>query len=1034
MPPSQNRRSQSQQELLDFRLGLSATLNGSNMKIVEAELQRLSKRSLNLNIDRKQIQEFANRAAGIGKMFKGMETQAAASIANYQNSMVSMVQQYTDAQDRFNKARAKGDEAGAAAQMQVLEQINTQMQEAENRAKKSVEAIKAAREYASEHGGKRGFINGGRAVAEGFTEVLNHAQSGDLSGFWKSLGSGFVKYLGHAAKGLDVRAGAAAAAGADASAMAGLAEAVGTLAASLAAVVGVGGAVVGAIMFMDKQQKEFNKTLLEGAGIGDFTYSQLNAGIDSMNDSLAASRKAALDVAYEFRGDAKELTALLGKLNDAGVRYQDMVKGTKSTEEATAALSQQLRMASVWSRALGVSSNEVIEASADMFMNFGMEQKQIESQFAAVADAAQMSGMNTKRFFTAVSQATSGMALYNVRMDEAAQLLSKTSHILGATNASEFIKGLTKGFGDDSQTERAKKILVAGGKDVSDIFKHDAARAANQFRKEFADQLGDSGVISKIFKGMGIDIGTTSQDMIGAFRKLSAEQQRALLTQLREQGEDKAAQQLEGFFDLARATKGGLREQVRAMDSLTMGGKLAMKLQTLGDKRLSDMSFEELAAFESYAGVSGEQLEELKRMDSAFQGQWEELQKFREQTKNGQELDAETAKRLQELYGVTIENGKIMKDGQDLTSFYQYVATQGDALTDVATVQDKATMFAREVASNTNSVADILQNGVQQVLNSIYDLLISWFGSTKSPEQLQAQRLALDANQARQEDARQGLSSLSRQLAAQQEIALTGGSRGERDAAKKEAERLNAQITAMKEQLTALTHEGQEIAAGRSLGSAGSADIYGSSQTTTRRVRRMGGSRGEDVDYIDVVDNTKLNEEQLAYLRNSDATQNSSLTLAERQAKVQADFQARYKSVTTEAFTDAFRRAEAERLATQLGYSGADLPAAVSEILKGSASTMAPEILSRLSSHPEYRETASGFGFTEPVAHDFIMRPGQKAQRFTSKDTVIGMKPGGAIDQAGLTGNTVVNNYINGGDLGKVYETVRQAVKAGQKR
>jgi hypothetical protein len=69
----------------------------------------------------------------------------------------------------------------------------------------------------------------------------------------------------------------------------------------------------------------------------------------------------------------------------------------------------------------------------------------------------------------------------------------------------------------------------------------------------------------------------------------------------------------------------------------------------------------------------------------------------------------------------------------------------------------------------------------------------------------------------------------------------------------------------------------------------------------------------------------------------------------------------------------------------------------------------------------------------KPVVHDFISRPGMPVQRFTSADTVIGMKQGGPIDAVlgQGTGSTVVNIHIHD-DQAQTDRTVRDAIKASR--
>lgn len=50
---------------------------------------------------------------------------------------------------------------------------------------------------------------------------------------------------------------------------------------------------------------------------------------------------------------------------------------------------------------------------------------------------------------------------------------------------------------------------------------------------------------------------------------------------------------------------------------------------------------------------------------------------------------------------------------------------------------------------------------------------------------------------------------------------------------------------------------------------------------------------------------------------------------------------------------------------------------------------------------------------SEPIAHDYIMRPGQKAQPFDKADTLFAYKPGGPVEQAMSSGNNTSNTITH---------------------
>jgi len=173
---------------------------------------------------------------------------------------------------------------------------------------------------------------------------------------------------------------------------------------------------------------------------------------------------------------------------------------------------------------------------------------------------------------------------------------------------------------------------------------------------------------------------------------------------------------------------------------LSMGGKLAMTLSSgLGGKSLSEMSAIQLAAYEGYMGLGGEQLMELRKVDRLMRGQWDTIQEgqkeAREAAKAGNKPSEETVARLKEM-GVTLhDDGRAtikMKDGQEklLDSFNDWTQSQGDVLENAVykgMTQQEA--MAKMTAENTASITNQIETGIQYILEKIYDVmqqLLSW--------------------------------------------------------------------------------------------------------------------------------------------------------------------------------------------------------------------------------------------------------------------------------------------------------------------
>jgi len=603
------------------------------------------------------------------------------------------------------------------------------------------------------------------------------AKSGDLG----SVMEGAVKTMGKAGKAMGVAAG------------------------TIAAVAGVLALVVKLLIDAEAQAKEFNQALLEGAGAADMAWTKSRDGLASVGESLEAMRVSALDIGRAYRVLPKELLPVMAAANAAGLTYRELEEGADGAAEKVARYSQLLKVSLVYSKNLGVSSSEIAETTAKWHHDFGMGLQRIEDTFAAITSVAMQSGMATKRFFGMISQATSGMAIYNNRIEETAELLADLATVVGEDLAEALAQDLTKGFTQESYTERFKKIMIAGGGDMSDIMSRSLEDTARQFRQDFGSMdLGLGGDINRL---MGSDLNDegTARELAQRMGSVTQEELGKALAQMRLRGDDESARRLESMVNLARGTQGGMSEQAIGMGSLDMGGKLATMLQALGDRALSDMGAIELAAFEQYAGVSGEQLEALKRVDLAMRGQWDTLEGMR-----GENIvaNSERDKRLAENFGATIRNGKVVAarvdehgnvQTEDASGFQHelkglgdYIQSNGDLLQATAEGSlSAADTRAKELTRQTTSVATILETGVQYWLEQIYQGIQSLYQATMAmgPEERAVQQEALDASQKVSEKLRSKLVEINNQLSdnRQQASQLAGDEVGARNKLKGDA-------------------------------------------------------------------------------------------------------------------------------------------------------------------------------------------------------------------------------------------------------
>lgn len=1049
------------------RLELLVNIDNTTYNRAKTQLRSLSKSSANLQIDEGSLKEFA---AQIREAVRhGSDSLDTALYDRFDMAVGDALTKFASLQQEILTATAAGDEGAVQSLMDRRERLQEEIKAESEAHKRRLEAAQKLRE-ATELNPKN-LTEAGEAIGHSFSDVFSKMRAGDFSGLVESLAGAAGKALskkaevtslaGEAAPDADVAASLAAQA-------ASLTKVAGVLALIGSAVV----SVVAVLMMAEEQAHDLNKTLLEGASIADFAAkSQIGLLVD-MTSTLDAARAASNDMAFEFRGTTEEMAEVLSHLVQAGLSYEELAAGARHAKNETEAYSEAIRTTFKWSSALGLSVSEIADATAEWSTDFGKDLTVISENFATISKYAMQGGFNVKRFFSAVSQATAGMAIYNIRMEEAAYLLSKTQKILGGTDASEFIRSLTQGFTDESMTDRMKRIMIAGGKDTATIFAGTAERTAASFVKTFSGS-STRDALSKAFQhveGFNVDVLQDPKKLADVWGKLSGQDRRLVVGALRENGDEQAqaaARQLETLGRVLDGAEGGFDAQVRGLAALDMQGKLSYKLQTLGDKRLNDMTAVELAAFENYAGISGSQLEQLMRVESQLMADYE----------------------LAKAQGVTTA-----------ASFDEWVATNEAAqeqLEGIQEIEDSAEYFTRKSVENTRSVFTILKNTIAMILNNIYTTLTDWFGWSKqlSSEDMTKQGEAVSEIRLQREEATRRLEEIDARLGElDATIATTGASTEEHAAALQEKDALEAeqrskglakdylraqeskvllmdseQFGALKdgdavlaEAAKQLRETGQDLdLAAKNLSpeelKALQEGIAGSDKThevlTTNYGRMSPAGPGEyKAPMAQVVkDGDATTAAQIGLLQEAmddslalDATSASDLlllsdlsedALALERKKADRDLKwqlSGFQKKSEVAGLDALKAYEGWRLGTYAGLEGADLSAAMSEWASGETTMGQGKLAEALSAKGldvlAYQQRALGMGDVGGVvAPDFVMRPGQPAQRFHPSDTILGVKAGGPL--AGNAGGGTVNITINGGDQAGVYRTVKDALK-----
>lgn len=578
--------------------------------------------------------------------------------------------------------------------------------------------------------------------------------AGNLMGNMGKMGK-MVGMLGKLAPALG---GVMAALGPVGAAIGALVAGLGGLAVVVGAVVGVFAGLATIAIAADGAAKGMNKEILRSVSGADL----LTQGIGSATKNLDVFRRSAIDASSRLGSLAKDNIAILGSLNEHGLTIREMGRDMGNAALAGQAYTKALEHVLTYSRMIGESATTVAQQMATAGEELGLTLSGVAAQFSKITKFAMESGFSTKRFYSMVIQATSGMSMYNVRLSEAAGMLVRIGKILGQKTGGEFLSSLSKGFVNESMQDRIKRVMLTGKGRTKDTFERSADNTTADFQEKL--EKATKGLTGADGAPVKIDLselsgGKMTGDMVRMSRdglreelaKLDPAEQAKFLARFAAKMESVSAGEADGLrqslstlIEVNEGAKGGTLNMAKQLGSLDMGGKLNMLKDSMKTmfpgKEIHELSTLQLAALENATGMQGEQLHQMRKLTQGLEGNFNVLQ---EDAKAGKVLTEEQKKEQIKAYGAFVENGKVISatidkngkidrtmfrnaDGElqpvEIKNFDQYIQSQGKRLGAMEEAknfnEDRA--ISADIAKNTFSIKDMIASGITMVLERIY--------------------------------------------------------------------------------------------------------------------------------------------------------------------------------------------------------------------------------------------------------------------------------------------------------------------------
>lgn len=611
---------------------------------------------------------------------------------------------------------------------------------------------------------------------EGIKDAFEDLKGGNFSGLLKKIGGGAE------ARGLNMQAKAAEGGMGSKTlgSLGGFLAKLGPMLLALGAIAGGFAAIAKVIIDADAQAKELNRTLLDGGIAG----ADLADKFGDVTENLEAMREVSTDINFGLKATsfnriwgttAKDQIEIAKAFDEGGVSIRKYGSELSSAKEKMVKVQGLATGAMAYSKLLGMSANETATAMSSYMEELGLTIQGVQERFSSIVSAAKESGFATKRFFNMILQATSGMSMYNVRLEEAAGLLINLGKILGQKMGGDFLQNLTKGFKDEGTLDRVKKTMTTGlGKSLSILQKGSIKATEDFLGKLKATSIDTQKAFQKAFSdvgGKGDLLNLNPEELSKQFSKLSSAQKKELSARAQASHDPEMIRMISAVISQSSAFSGGLGGAQAARQHAGPAEALLLQMNELGGvlgKRIDEIDekdIERRAAWENITGKSGEEFLKLFRVSQDYAGKQDVLAKTQEEiaakwAAGDLEGAAASAKAFNDAFGK--EFGVVLTDsGERLKAFMDkagnldlersqqeakfigntlddLVMSSGDQLkgSEVNVAEDIA--LAKDIASNTTDMTKIMEQGVQYFLekiNSNVEYIASILGLGKGLEE-----------------------------------------------------------------------------------------------------------------------------------------------------------------------------------------------------------------------------------------------------------------------------------------------------------
>lgn len=510
-------------------------------------------------------------------------------------------------------------------------------------------------------------------------------------------------------------------------AIAGLSKTMSPLVRTLGKLAPAIGLVAGAMMsivklFLDAESaaKDFHKQILEtsstsgylGANLGNVADAskQLEADLRDLRDGAMSWSNVQWGISKEVSG------AFISALTAEGVTMRQLGEETERATGYARSHAQVTQMSVAYSRAFGISLNEITQLQGEMMTEMGMGLDSIQAGFQEVVRGAEQANMASNKFFGIVRSFSSDLSLFTLRMADLTKVMTVLGKTMSPRNAQKFLQTLTQQFKGAGLMDRVRTTMLGGKGATKNILQEDVSRRLGGL----AADLKGIGVTEE---GLRKAVATGSEDAAAQYMaqfvgEISGAQREAIQDATIMQGKLNSGNMIEVASALKDASP------IAAMQILDQVA------QRRFGKPVSELTGLQKVAFESMTGFNDEQIDQQRKMVAGLaQTRYDLAHKIGQENKNLTDVELEMLNKL-DLAGKSDEEQirALKEQVSDADVWHAMSSDQQKLLEDSAeqiNFQKEAARLQVSTIDQLGVIADILMNYVYNILTDIWGTLVT---------------------------------------------------------------------------------------------------------------------------------------------------------------------------------------------------------------------------------------------------------------------------------------------------------------------